>query len=947
MIICSSSNIDIIQGVIAYGDAEGITDWRISNTDNGIFNIHNSISQNSRVTILENGNVGIGTTNPSSILDVNGDINITGSYKKNNRDVVSDTSNYILSTSNILVPFISSIGGFGSNYSVLVGRYTSNYTDLAGRYTSNYADLVGRYTSNYADLAGRYTSNYTDLVGRYTSNYASRLSSGGGGSSQWTTGLVNKIYYNTSNVGIGTTDPTNKLHIFDEITEPKLIVQNNKLPASMPLPTALYATNPSGVTSGTIGTTDRFYIFTHTGGFDTNTAYNNVPIPAGITFDLFMIGGGGAGGGVGGAGGGSGACLVAINQTITAGNYAFVVGGAGSINGTGSGRNGYDTYINNTGGVTQYRARGGGGGSADAKNGLVGGCSGGAAGGNNSVVYISPAPATDNCYQTQLSGPVGNTSFIYGIYGNKGGDVTATPDYETINYGGGGGIGAAAANANSTIRATTGGNGLYQITLNTILYNLRTHFTNNGTFGVQDGTTGNYFIGGGGGGGGFAGFNANGRATAEIAGGKGGGGIGKNSYYPANGTAGTANTGSGGGGGSTGLYGASYGGNGGSGLLIFRYRVPNTSFTNSSIEFIRCATNDIYTDFKMGNYNGDFKIISSISGTDVDYFKITTAGGPSIYNPTGSPNWATTSDKRIKENIEEASYDKCYENIKKVELYRFNYINEFNNVNKDIRQLGFIAQDIYDIFPKAISTYNFTNDNLSIPNLLSIDITQINYSLYGAVKKLIEINNEKEKQIKRLELLLNINDATSSNIYIDGYSSNVYIDGYSSNVYIDGYSSNVYIDGYSSNVYVDGYSSNVYVDGYSSNVYVDGYSSNVYVDGYSSNVYVDSYSSNVYIDGYSSNVYVDGYSSNVYVDGYSSNVYVDISSSNITDISSSNIDISSSNITDISSSNIDISSSNITDISSSNIDISSSNIDISSSNIDTSSSNIDISSSNI
>jgi hypothetical protein len=29
--------------------------------------------------------------------------------------------------------------------------------------------------------------------------------------------------------------------------------------------------------------------------------------------------------------------------------------------------------------------------------------------------------------------------------------------------------------------------------------------------------------------------------------------------------------------------------------------------------------------------------------------------------------------------------------------------------------------------------------------MLSIDITQINYSLYGAVKKLIEMYNEKKK----------------------------------------------------------------------------------------------------------------------------------------------------------------------------------------------------------
>ena len=45
MIITSYSNIDLIQGVIGYGNAtEGITDWRIENTGAGIFNINNSSS---------------------------------------------------------------------------------------------------------------------------------------------------------------------------------------------------------------------------------------------------------------------------------------------------------------------------------------------------------------------------------------------------------------------------------------------------------------------------------------------------------------------------------------------------------------------------------------------------------------------------------------------------------------------------------------------------------------------------------------------------------------------------------------------------------------------------------------------------------------------------------------------------------------------------------------
>jgi hypothetical protein len=457
---------------------------------------------------------------------------------------------------------------------------------------------------------------------------------GGGGSNHPSlggnggSGIVIIRYLSPTNVGIGTTTPVTELHVYDDTTNnTTLTVQNNYIDPvviypntvqSISLPEPLFTTNPTGVSSGIIDGTDRYYIFTHTGGYNTNTGYANVPIPNGITFDLLMIGGGGAGGGIGGSGGGSGACLVAINQTLPAGTYTFTVGGAGSGGITGSGNFGHDTFIGNN----LYKARGGGGGAADAKNGIVGGCSGGAAGGVNNVVYTSPSPSTDNYYQSQSSGPILNTSLPYSIYANKGGDVTATGDYDNINYGGGGGIGAAAANANTTTRATPGGDGLYQVTLSGTQYNLRSYFTNNGTFGVKDETTGYYFIGGGGGAGGFSGFSSSGRATAEIAGGKGGGGIGKNSYYPANGTDGFPNTGSGGGGGSTGLNGNSYGGNGGSGLLIFRYRNTvgyTATETLESSKFYRTLTFNYFANYPENPPNTALLAWYRFDGDGLDY----------------------------------------------------------------------------------------------------------------------------------------------------------------------------------------------------------------------------------------------------------------------------------------------------------------------------------------
>ena len=556
-----------------------------------------------------------------------------------------------------------------------------------------------------------------------------------------------------------------------------------------------------------------------------------------LNCDILIIGGGGAGGDSMGGGGGAGGVVYAINQILPASTYKINVGrgGIGGSTAEEQGTAGIDqdgvesslmnsdgsSYISLTlGGVSQQlRGLGGGGGgvyyNASFLNGRNGGSGGGCTENNPGFGLNTPGSATQPATYWN-----GSAYVVGGKAGRQ--NTTTAQDY---GAGGGGGLG----DISSDYR--------------------------NGNAGVAISITGtSKFYAAGGGSGQYIG--------SSITAGLGGSSIGGNgriwtgSAYAAAprdvATSGTNGTGSGGGGSAYSQAPVSIAGSGGSGIVIIRYRNSNSKIS-----------------YNIGNYNGDFKIISSVTSsvvpsqslTNTEYMRIT-RDGSAIYNPTGTPQWSTVSDKRIKENIEKASYDKCYESINKLELYRFNYIKELNNINKDIKQLGYIAQEVQDIFPKAVSSQEFHNDNLSIPDILSIDITQINYSLYGTVKKLIEMYNYKKERLNKLKFLLNI-DSISSNIAIDSSSSNIAIDSASSNIAIDSVSSNIAIDSASSNIAIDSSSSNIAIDSSSSNIAIDSASSNIAIDSASSNIAIDSASSNIAIDSVSSNIAIDIASSNL------------------------------------------------------------------------------------
>jgi hypothetical protein len=523
------------------------------------------------------------------------------------------------------------------------------------------------------------------------------------------------------------------------------------------LPTELLIST-TGTTSTTIGSTDRCVLFPYisdTSGLTGQTQYT-FTTPEVLTCDILVIGGGGGGGRRHGGGGGAGTLVYHKNITLN-GTYTIRVGkgGQGSQSSTVVTANtiGYSSQFIKSDNSQEYLATGGGNGGAGTIQAST------TNGGGTHTVNSSLTLNTTNKINGQVVSVV-NKQYVNslispeGCRGNMGGIMTTS-----WKGGGGGGAGSAGMDHSeeTTVLDGYGGLGLtVDITGTSVVY-----------------------AGGGGGSDYYTSISQvfdPSYSTIQL---RGGGGFGSDNGTPQNGLDGT-----GGGGGGNGFDNVN-GGNGGSGIVIIRYRKANTNY-------------------KIGNYGGDLKIISSTLSGDNDYIRIT-KGGSSIYNPTGSPLWSTTSDRRIKENIEKASYATCYDNINNLELYRFNYIKELNNINKDLRQLGYIAQEVQGIFPKAVSAENFYNDNLSIPDLLTIDITQINYSLYGTVKKLMEMYNEKRERLKKIKYLLNIDsgsEVSTSNLVMD--TSNLVMD--TSNLVLD--TSNLVMD--TSNLVID--TSNLVMD---------------------------------------------------------------------------------------------------------------------------------------
>ncbi len=78
-------------------------------------------------------------------------------------------------------------------------------------------------------------------------------------------------------------------------------------------------------------------------------------------------------------------------------------------------------------------------------------------------------------------------------------------------------------------------------------------------------------------------------------------------------------------------------------------------------------------------------------------------------------------------------------------MYNFNFKENYVNTN-DRNQLGFIAQEVQEVYPKAV----IVKPDDKIEDLLTINTTQIKYTLYGAVKSLIDKVENLEMRVDKL-----------------------------------------------------------------------------------------------------------------------------------------------------------------------------------------------------
>jgi len=148
------------------------------------------------------------------------------------------------------------------------------------------------------------------------------------------------------------------------------------------------------------------------------------------------------------------------------------------------------------------------------------------------------------------------------------------------------------------------------------------------------------------------------------------------------------------------------------------------------------------------NISNDSYVFRTL-GDATDKLVISSTGNGTFTGSCTATSFPTGSDERIKEDIQEADLDICYENVKKLNLKYYKMKDEYVSpeYQKDRHNLGFIAQEVEKVFPNAVEE----RDIYGLPDLKTLNKDQIYASMFGAMQKLIRVVEAQDARIKQLE----------------------------------------------------------------------------------------------------------------------------------------------------------------------------------------------------
>jgi hypothetical protein len=116
----------------------------------------------------------------------------------------------------------------------------------------------------------------------------------------------------------------------------------------------------------------------------------------------------------------------------------------------------------------------------------------------------------------------------------------------------------------------------------------------------------------------------------------------------------------------------------------------------------------------------------------------------------GTNTWGSYSDRRIKQDIQAADTSLCYSIVKNLPLQRFTWDVSYLPTIKDRNSVGWIAQDVEQVFPRAVAT----SAEFGLTDLRILDVDQIYKTMYGALEKVIADKEALETKAAAQDTLL-------------------------------------------------------------------------------------------------------------------------------------------------------------------------------------------------